>query len=825
MPKYIPGEGPSNAKLMVIGEAPGSIEELEGRPFVGPSGKIVDQCLYECGSNRQSVYVTNVVKHRPPNNDLTKLFTYNKTINEYLPQLWEEINTLKPNAILAFGNTALEAVTGYRDITKYRGSILQASRANCKVIPTLHPASLLHGEHNGKLSAWKDLTFIKWDIRRAIEQSSFSDYRPPIRDLVICRDNLTLYRFLDRFSTKQVVAVDIETYHTIPICISFSFNSQSAISIPLFQTSKIGQGDFEMTRGDLVSCWKDIADLLANPKILKIGQNFKFDALQLESCLNGTVNFGLPVNGFYFDTMLGFRTLYNELPGKLEFITSVLTEEPYYKEEGKGYNPKKDKLDRLLIYNAKDAVVTFECYEKELAEIRERKLEDFFFERVMPLHPFYSRLEQRGIKRDEIVTKELRKKYIEQLRKLQTELDELTSIHYGIPTVNVNSNGLNGQVAKLIFGAMGLPLRKGTDEKTLDAILRNVVKDGIKRRVLELILEIRKVRKTIGTYIDAKTHPDGRLHTGYRIMLETGRTSTSILKPPVTTESMGLAFQTITKHGEVGADLRSMFVPDTGYVFIEPDLSQAEARVVALLANDARLLKIFEYGVDIHLVTYGWTENLCPEDLLLEFYSANEMRSKELKYEINSILRSKITDEQRQMGKKGRHAAHYAMGKHEGAIQMGISEWKAGKFLDKVHATNSNIRSVFHEGIQESLRQNNRTLTNPFGRQRQFLNKWGDDLFKEAYAQIPQSTVSDHLKFSARIIEKRCPEIQILQESHDSFLAQIEPIWVDRAIRIIIEVLETPIDFKNCSLSRGMLTIPCEIAIGEKNWLNMYKIA
>src|SRR5260370_26199254 len=101
---------------------------------------------------------------------------------------------------------------------------------------------------------------------------------------------------------------------------------------------------------------------------------------------------------------------------------------------------------------------------------------------------------------------------------------------------------------------MKSPVRKSTDEKTFDSLVRNAVKDPKKKRVLELILETRKVRKTIGTYIDHEIDYRGRTLTGVRIALETGRTSNGILKAPVTTSPFGLAFQTITKHGEIGTD-------------------------------------------------------------------------------------------------------------------------------------------------------------------------------------------------------------------------------------------------------------------------------
>jgi DNA polymerase-1 len=285
---------------------------------------------------------------------------------------------------------------------------------------------------------------------------------------------------------------------------------------------------------------------------------------------------------------------------------------------------------------------------------------------------------------------------------------------------------------------------------------------------------------------------------------------------------MGVAFQTVTKHGEVGSDIRRMYIPDPGYCFIEPDLSGAEARVVAILARDVRLLKAFRFEIDIHRLTKAWIDFTEPSQLSL-FWDADELESERLAKEINQILKSIVSDEERQIGKKFRHAANYDMQKRTAAENAGVSEWKASEILKKVHGTNPNIRGVFHRDVQDALRQD-RTLVSPNGRTRQFLNKWGDELFKEAYAQIPQSTVSDQCKKAARGFERRFPQAQILMESHDSFLAQVPIGTIDKAVPIIKEEMESPIDFSRCSLPRGELIIPCEIKFSDTNWEEMRKM-
>src|SRR5487761_258273 len=341
---YVPAEGPSNAKLAIVGEAPGAEEERLGRPFVGSTGKIVENLLRDIGLDRSEVYLSNVVKVRPPGNKIDALKYIGESIDNFISQLQNEILSLQPNAIIALGNTALTALTGYTGIEKYRGSILRCSFTDTKIIPTIHPASLLHSESDGKLRSWKDLTFIKWDFERALKQSKSSEFIPPRRTLSIAKSALELDRFLRKYEDSKFLSIDNETFKTIPLCIGLSFSSDEAISVPLFnfQSSNNLTG---MTRSDTISCWEMCASVLANEKIMKIGQNFKFDQRLLERCHNDEIKFGFKVNSFFFDTMLAFRTLYCELPATLQFMTSVLTEELYYKDEGKEYNPKKDKFD------------------------------------------------------------------------------------------------------------------------------------------------------------------------------------------------------------------------------------------------------------------------------------------------------------------------------------------------------------------------------------------------------------------------------------------------------------------------------------------------
>lgn len=811
MGTYVPGWGASDARLMLIGEAPGSHETAQGRPFVGPTGGMVDECLDYAGIDRNSVYKTNVCKVQPPNNDLGQLNLIGRTIEEFIPQLIDEINTINPNCILAIGGVSLEYLTGFSGIKKYRGSILPCKLTTHKVVATMHPAMLLHG--GGEVASWKEFAYIKQDFKRAAEQATFPEIKVPQRNLWVARTSLDVIRFLEKYQGQDKCTLDVETWRTFAQCIGLSFSSDEAISIPTFHD--------DIQLHDLAYIWKLLAEFLNDTRIKLIAQNAKFDEKRCRQL-------GLKWHDCWFDMSMGWHILFSEFPKKLQFISSMITDEPYYKDEGSEYDPKKHKIDRWFLYNAKDAAVEYECTEKILAALVEYNLYDFFFNKIMPLHRVYSDMEDVGLLVDKEVRKSLGKKY----RNLQVDIHEKllrniadgdTAVYESYKKFNVMSNGPKNQVAKLLFGFLGFPVRRDTKDDTLKALANNHGKDTRKKEILFGILNERKVRKTIGTYIEAELTGNtldecllpGRIESQVNLNgTESGRTTTGIVKSPVSIEHRGIALQTMTKHEDItlsagGADLRSMYIADPGWSFIEPDLSQAEDRVVCVLAKDWDALKDYER------TNYRYNKFGLKDDR----HTITAMYVCELGFDV-------INDYERQCGKKSRHSGNYNVGKHQHMLTLGksgifISEWKAGKQLDRFHGENPKIRNVFHAEIIEALQRNDCRLISPHGRPRIFFNKWGEDLWKEAYAQIPQATVSDQVKFAmVKIVARLKREwFRFVEESHDSFLALCKDEYVQHANIVIKEELEAPIDFRACTLSRDyQLVIPCEIKCG-KRWI------
>ena len=133
----VPGEGDPAADVMLIGEAPGANEDLEGRPFVGRSGRLLDELLAEAGLARASVFITNVVKARPPGNrDPTAI-----EVAHHRPWLERQLELIGPRVVIPVGRHALSHFAKGRRITEVHG--LPLAHARFRLVPWFHPAAAL----------------------------------------------------------------------------------------------------------------------------------------------------------------------------------------------------------------------------------------------------------------------------------------------------------------------------------------------------------------------------------------------------------------------------------------------------------------------------------------------------------------------------------------------------------------------------------------------------------------------------------------------------------------------------------------------------------
>ena len=140
----VPGEGSSTADLLFVGEGPGRSEDQQGRPFIGPAGKVLSKLLDSIGLSREDVFITNVVKCRPPENRKP----LRDEVTKCRPYLEKQIETIRPKVVCVLGATALEALIGDSNLSAQHGKLI--TRGGLKLFVMYHPASALY---NNKLEA------------------------------------------------------------------------------------------------------------------------------------------------------------------------------------------------------------------------------------------------------------------------------------------------------------------------------------------------------------------------------------------------------------------------------------------------------------------------------------------------------------------------------------------------------------------------------------------------------------------------------------------------------------------------------------------------
>jgi uracil-DNA glycosylase len=133
----VPGEGSASADVMLVGEAPGASEDKQGRPFVGRAGKLLDQLLEEAGLLRADVFITNVVKARPPGNRDPKA----DEVAHHQPWLEQQLALIGPKLVIPLGRHALAHFAPGRKITQVHGTLLV--ERDRQLVPWLHPAAAL----------------------------------------------------------------------------------------------------------------------------------------------------------------------------------------------------------------------------------------------------------------------------------------------------------------------------------------------------------------------------------------------------------------------------------------------------------------------------------------------------------------------------------------------------------------------------------------------------------------------------------------------------------------------------------------------------------
>lgn len=310
---------------MIVGEAPGAEEAKQGKPFVGPAGTVLEQCLHAAGLTRAECYITNVIKVRPKNNDISPYFDkghFTKLAEGFLAELQEEISRVKPNVVVALGATALAALTGRTGIMTLRGYVMENSDG-LKIIPTIHPAASLRGMYIYRY-------LISADLKKARLESGSPDVRRPERTLVYSYASVReAVEWINKCGESPRLSVDIEVLNYEIAIIGLAPSPELGVAIPL--------ADARWSLDDEVLLWRALAKVLGNPKTTKIFQNGIFDIHFLAT------KCGIKVRGPIEDTMVAHHIMYPDLQKGLGFLGSLYCgSQAYWKDMIKWDNIKDE---------------------------------------------------------------------------------------------------------------------------------------------------------------------------------------------------------------------------------------------------------------------------------------------------------------------------------------------------------------------------------------------------------------------------------------------------------------------------------------------------
>ena len=786
---FVKPEGNNNtAKYMIIGEQPGRTEVKLGKLFIGPSGRLLDECLSIINISRSDCYITNLIKdldkplkHYIQNKKGQVTFSSNGL--EYLDILKNEIKNSNAKVIFTLGWAATFAVTGRLGIKKWRGSIIE--QEGKFIIPTYHPATALtgYGYGSGEIKGGQYLNklLIQFDMKKGKDILK-NGFKKTARELSIRPTfikTMEYLNFIKELGLKgSLISFDIEISNQEVSCISFSHSANFAMSIPFIYE----KGSYYSVPQEM-EIWKAIAWILENPKIKKCGQNLIFDTHFLLR------KYGIKSVNLH-DTMIAQRILMVDYNVGLDFITSIWTDQEYYKDEGKKYFDGGNK-DKLWAYNATDSIICSEAFPKQLADLKKQGNEKTYQRQVKIIGPLCYMME-RGIKIDvENMTKAYNDK-LPEIEMMKKELNEMA----GQP-LNANSSK---QIMDYFYIQKKIKPYKNrgratADEKAMIRIARRGYPEASK------ILDIRRAIKNRSTYLNPeKVDPDGRMRCSFN---------------PVGTKFSRISsskniFGTGNNIQNQPHEILRFFLADDGYICYNIDLAQAENRIVAYYGPVPQMIEAFETGIDTHALTASMISGETIEEII-----------RQDKEGINCYIGGG-NHTWRYFGKKSNHSLDYDQSYKSFSLELEIPE-RDGKFLsERFHLGYPGIRQNFHAKVKKQLSEN-RTLTNLMGRKTLFLDAWGDKLFKIAYSCIPQGTVGDiinerGLNYIYYNQDKFKP-VELLNQVHDSIVFQI-PLNIGfqkhaQMLLQIIKSLETPLILPN----GNSFVIPVDIEMG----FSMYK--
>lgn len=522
--KKIKPSGPEGSPILVVGEFPNYDDDVNGIPFspTGDVGDLLNNSLGRINLSREDVRITNVCNYRPANNKFDYLLNSPqlaegvKEVHEYIKQYKNQIKF-----VILLGAKPLEYIGRKYGIENWSGSVIQLEGIN--YFANYHPSYIVRN---------RPLFPIYSEYFRKLERYIREGYKKPYHNYTIDPKGFELEECLREIEASNIITVDLEgvkrSFHIL--CCGFGLSKSRAICLPNHSFAK---GELEFTfKNNLIR-------ILENPQIEKIFQNgFGYDIEVLR-------DHGINVANYGFDTMIAAHVLEPEMPYKLSFLTSMFTDEPYYKDKGKSSIPDDDdkewneEFDKNVLYdyNCTDVITDFEIAEKQKIELNENKFWDTYKYKhsLIPLSQHISRTGTLiDIERREELKIEITKKAIYYQSALNT-----------IAEFKINPKS-GPACKKLLVDKFGLPEKKNreggitfdedaivsyinTCQSKIEEYKTQVKKDEWKFKLFacKLILLVRGYRHILSNYINIDISADGRLRSSYNLSAgtETGRAS------------------------------------------------------------------------------------------------------------------------------------------------------------------------------------------------------------------------------------------------------------------------------------------------------------
>ena len=411
---------PQPGGILLVGRDWGEHEERLGLPFQGPAGDILDQCLAEAGIRREDVNITNVVNARPRGNNFR---AHSRTdLYRGLEELSALVERLEPNVICALGNEATFAcafdwptrngdILGSYGIQDRRGYIYEG-KLGSKVVATIHPASILHGQSKADEKGHGTFGWVPWrillrmDIERAKEESHEPDIKRPVRDVTIVSTKRGAERAKSHLDNCERLACDIElTGDQGLACVGFA--------------GVVGQAYVYVGQA-----LPDAFSILRGGQVPLVFANGQFDLHYLWT------RCGVRTVGFADDTQLAWHACYPELAGKSEhksyrmtrkslaFLGSIFVKDEWWKD----YDFQTE--EERYVLNGRDCCITLDIMDQLDEKIDGLAVRDIYNHSLSLVWPCVD-MQSRGLCVDE----DLRERRIDQLTdRIESLRDRLTPI-------------------------------------------------------------------------------------------------------------------------------------------------------------------------------------------------------------------------------------------------------------------------------------------------------------------------------------------------------------------------------------------------------------